>query len=585
MRRWLDWKFALPRVMTIVVALMGVQYVLGVVARSVAIQAGEDAMGPGFTVSHARVSPLDRRVVFDGLRVVNERHPSENILQADRCELKFAATPVLHKQVVVEEGRISGLRFNGFKSAARDAKSAAKVGPSSELIKADTDLAARKWLDRLNGQFTLDAVKDFDSVTRTETFCSNWSKCSAELESNLKGLDSRAAELQMAVELAEANPLRNDKLLEELRKKAATLQKEFADFSADVDKLPEVLEKGRRAIVAARRQDDQAVGKRLQLDSVEANSLSAYLLHDEATRQLNELVGWVHWMREMAPANGQTAATPSRGEDVLFSGCRPEPGILIRSLQLDGTARIAGQPIELRGNLTNLSSAPRLHTEPIRLHLVGNGSMPLELQATIDRTHATPRDELLVDCQGVLLHQMALGKDEQLGMSLAPSVGSLSVSVVVDGDKLSGDIQMVQQKVQITPALNGSGSETLTVAMSDTLGHVNSVATRLSLGGTIQQPTCTLWSNLGAAVAEAMQRAVKRTGDQHAKALLVEAGRRVDERLAEVDRQMAERQTQFASKSTVITARLQKISTSESPRYRLSSEKGGRWLPNNSLFR
>ena len=60
--------------------------------------------------------------------------------------------------------------------------------------------------------------------------------------------------------------------------------------------------------------------------------------------------------------------------------------MLIRSLQLDGTARIAGQPIELRGVLMNLSSAPRLHNEPMRLHLVGNGSLPLELQATIDRT-------------------------------------------------------------------------------------------------------------------------------------------------------------------------------------------------------
>jgi uncharacterized protein (TIGR03545 family) len=258
---------------------------------------------------------------------------------------------------------------------------------------------------------------------------------------------------------------------------------------------------------------------------------------------------------------------------------------LIRSLQLDGTTRIAGQPVELRGILTNLSKAPRLHKEPIRLHLVGNGSMPLELQATIDRTGAVARDELLVDCQGVMLHQMALGKADQLGMSLAPSIGSLSVSVVVEGDKLSGDIQMVQQKVQITPALNGSSGETLTAAMSDTLGHVNSIATRLSLGGTIHEPTCTLWSNLGAAVAESMQRAVRRTGDQHAKALLVEAGRRVDERLAEVDRQMAERQTQFASKSTVITARLQKISTSESPRDRISSQKVGRWLPENSLFR
>lgn len=327
------------------------------------------------------------------------------------------------------------------------------------------------------------------------------------------------------------------------------------------------------------------MGTRLHLDPAEPNALSAYLLRDETTRQLNQLVGWLRWMREIVPADAKPGSRAARGENVLFSGCRPAPGILIRSLQLEGAARIAGQPIELRGILTNLASEPRLHNEPIRLHLFGSGSLPLELQATIDRNGSTPRDELLVDCQGVLLHEMSLGRADQLGMSLAPSVGSLSVSVVVEGEKLSGDIQIVQQRVQITPVLNGSGGRTLSAAMGETLDHVNSIATRLSLGGTLSEPTCTVWSNLGAAVAEAMQRALHRTGDQHARALLVEAGRRVDERLAEVDRQMAERQSHFAGTSDDIAARLQKIAAGEAPRYRISAEKSGRRLPNNSLFR
>src|SRR5258707_3500595 len=135
-------------------------------------------------------------------------------------------------------------------------------------------------------------------------------------------------------------------------------------------------------------------------------------------------------------------------------------------------------------------------------------------------------------------------------MSLAPSIGSLSVSVVVDGDKLSGDIQMVQQKVQITPALNGSTGATFSAAMCDTLGRVNSIATRLSLGGTIDRPTCTLWSNMGAAVPEAMQRAVRRTGDQHGQAPFVEAGRRVERRLGEAGRRMPRRETPLSAKTT-----------------------------------
>src|SRR5262249_24358815 len=127
------------------------------------------------------------------------------------------------------------------------------------------------------------------------------------------------------------------------------------------------------------------------------------------------LVACVHWMREIAPAKAKPAATASRGEDILFAGCRPEPGILIRSLHLDGTTRVAGQPIEFRGTLSNLASTPQRHNEPIRLHLVGNGSMPLELKATIDRTGAVPRDELLVDCHDAMLHQMTLGKADQFG--------------------------------------------------------------------------------------------------------------------------------------------------------------------------
>jgi hypothetical protein len=254
-------------------------------------------------------------------------------------------------------------------------------------------------------------------------------------------------------------------------------------------------------------------------------------------------------------------------------------------LNLEAAARIAGQPVELRGSLSNVTSQPQWHNQPMRLRLIGSGSLPLDLQLTIDRTGAMPRDELLVDCQGLLLRPMSLGCADRLAMEVAPSVGTLSVSVAVEGDELSGDVQIVQQKVQMTPVLNGSGGQALSVAMQETLGRVQSVATRVSLGGTLDKPTCILWSNLGAGVAEAMQRALNRTGDQHAKALLVEAGRRVDERLAEVDRQMAEKQSRFDSKSTAIVAQLEKIATGEAPRYRISSEQGGRRLPMNSLFR
>lgn len=579
MKRLLQWQFVVPRVLLVVVVLLAAQYVLGVVARSVAIERGQAALGAHVDVGHARVSFVDGQVVLTDVRVANPERPSKSYLEADRCELNFSPAAMLHKQAVVEKGRISGLRFG---AGAETASSAARQ--SIAWFKDDADVVARKWLDRLSERFSLDAVKQLQSVERTETFCASWSKQSAALDRRLLDLDRRAAQLQDVIEAGQANPLRNDKLLVDLPTKVADLQKDFSKYRTELEKLPDQLETERRAIVAARRNDEQAVSKQLQLDAADANSLSAYLLREQAAQQLNELVGWVRWARTMAAVNAGTRANASRGENVLFAGCRQTPGLLVRSLELQGAAKIGGQPVEMRGTLVNLSSNPWLHDQALRLHLIADGSLPFELQATIDRTTSVAKDELLVDCQGILLPAVALGRNKQLELKMAPSVGSLSVSIVVDGGKLTGDVQIVQQKVQLAPAANGVGNAALASAMGETLGRVNSVATRLTLSGTLDEPSCKLWSNLGTAVAEAMKRGLQRAGGQHSKALMVEAGRQVDERLAEVDRQVAEKQARFVSKSTEITARLQKIAAVESPRYRISAEHSGR-LPSNSLFR
>jgi uncharacterized protein (TIGR03545 family) len=584
-RRWLHWQFVLPRVLLVVVALLATQYVLGIVVRSMAVRSAERALGARVEIGHARVSLADRQLVFNDVRITNGHHHFGGILQADRCVLNIDVAPLAHKRLVVESGQVGGLRFGAAEDGAVDStdRESAAARPNA-WFKDDADLAARQWLDSLNEQFGCDLVKQLDSVERTDAFCAKWSQQSAALKSRLQEWDARATKLQEAIETAQANPLRNEKLLKDLRTKVAALQQEFAVFRADVDKLPDELDNERRAIVAARRHDGQLVGERLHLEPVQAKALNSYLLREQTAQRLNEIVGWMRWMREVIPAKATPPSGTKRGENIVFADCQQKPGILIRSLQLAGAAQIGGQPVELRGMLTSLASEPMLHDQPLRLHLVGRGSMPLELQATIDRRGSIPRDELLVDCQGMLVPAATLGSSDQFEMKLAPSVGALSVSISVEGEKLTGDIQMVQQKVQITPEVHGPAGPALCSAMGETLG-VNSIATRLSLGGTLSKPTCTLWSNLGTAVAESLRHALRRAGDQHERELLAEAGRRVDERLAEVDRQMAEQQQHFTSQATELNARLDELAAVEKPLYRISAKQGGRRLPKDSLFR
>jgi uncharacterized protein (TIGR03545 family) len=587
MSRPSSWQIWTPRLLFVGMALLGVQFVLGLVVRSAAIRSSEAALGTGVEIGGSRVSLWDQKVTLNDLRIADPHCSANTLLEADRCELEYAARLLLQKQAIVTRGRISGLRFSAFAGGESIAESAAaQSAPAIQWFRDDSAALTSQWLAHLAERFRQNRPDQLESMQRAEAFCETWSARSAALEARGIELNERMVNLQKAVEAARVNPLRGDKVMAELPQTIADLQHEFAQLNADLAKLPNDLEQQRRAIVAARRGDADSLRKHVTLEPIEADALSAYLLRQQAAKPLNELVGWLRWIRRPASDATTTGGRKPRGEDILFAGCRRAPNLLIQALELRGAARIAGQPVELRGLLTGLSSNAALAAEPVRLRLAATGSMPLELQATIDRTRGAQRESLLLDCQGVLWPQIALGRSDELAVTIGPSLGSLSVSLAVDGETLAGEIQIVQRNVRITPTVAGElANVPIAAALGETLGRIDSLATRASVGGTLSEPTCTLWSNLGPAVAEAMERALERARGEHARQTLAEAGQQVDERLTTIERQMSEQQTRWSARFAEVRGQLQTIAAGEAPRGRISPERLGRRLPGSSLFR
>jgi uncharacterized protein (TIGR03545 family) len=587
MSRPLRWQIWVPRLLLVGVVLLAAQYVLGLAARSIAIRSGLAVVGADVAIKSSRVSLLNRQVVLNDLHIANRRKPSENVLEADRCELEIAPQPLLQKQTVVNRGRLSGLRIVVFgKAAAVRVDGVTEATSPTNWFQDSADVVAGQWFAHLAERLKQNSTGRLESVQRTAAFCASWSGQSAALEARGQDLSEQATKLRHDADAAEANPLRNDKYLGDLPQQIAALQQEFADLSAELEKLPDQLEAERRAIVAARRREEQLVDQQLKLEPIEADAISAYLLREAAAKPLDELLAVLRWVRETVPAESANRRNGRRGEDIVFAGAQAKPNLLVRALELQGSARIASQPVELRGLLTDLTTMPARHTEPMRLKLQTSGSLPVELQATIDRTRGVLRDALRMDCQGIVLPTLALGRSDQVAMTIGPSVGSLSVSVAVDGDKLTGEIQMVQKNVRIMPAVGGGfAGVPVAAALEESLGRIDSLATRVSLGGTLAEPNCTLWSNLGPAVAEAMERAVQRTGGQQARALMVEAGRQSDEQLTGIERQMTEQQSRWTTRIADVRAQLQTVVASDVSPDRLSPDRFGRRLPSNSLFR
>ena len=587
MSRLFRWQTIVPRLMLVALALLAVQYVLGLLARSIVLRSGEPAVAARVQSSRAHVSLLKRQLVLDDLRIESVDQPSRALVEIDRCALAFAAKPLLYKQAVVDHGTVTGVRFGDLRFHA-DSPNRAGMNSASSARWLGNDAAekAGEWLQRVGRLFENDLVTQLESVRRTEELCTRWPRESAAIQERCNELKQRAATLQSDVQAAQANPLRHVEFLNDLPDTVAALDKDFAQLAADSQTFLDSFEADRRAIVASRTRDASLVSHELRLEPIDAGALTAYLLREEVDTPLNEVIGWLRGIRHAVPANASCSCQPSRGANVVFAGCRPSPSLLIRDLRLQGDARIGGQAVELLGILTDFTSAPARHPKPIRLRLKSIGSTPLTLQATIDRTTPVPRDELLVDCGGIVLPKIDLGQNDQLGMSLEPSVGSLSISVSVQGEDLAGDIQLVQKQVQMTPALGGELRHApLAAPLKETLGKLESLAMRVSLSGTLQEPKYTLWSNLGPAVAEGMERALKHSADQHARSLLARAQKLVDERLAGIERQAAEQHAQVAALRTRATADLAKFAGQQATGERLSREQLGRQLPAGSLFR
>lgn len=604
MSRRLQWQYLLPRLALLVVIYLAAEYGLAIAVRTAVTARAVTVLGSRVELADARAHLLDGQVVLGDLRVNDPRQPQHAPLAADRCELDIEPGALWAKRIVVRQGRLEGLRFQ-----PPTERVAAVASPRVTWSHDHTAEHARQWLLSLDAQFERDLLHELRTVQMAEELLARWPGKHAALDERVRELTARIQELQAAVEAAQANPLRHVEFLATLTDAIAGLEAELDQLAATSGELPEVVDADRRAIAAARRHDDQFIRDQLHTEPIDPRALSAYLLQRQVEAPVAELIAWLRHTRGLSPCcepepsstfapltqkgdcpprtpRAQSPLTPRRGETIHFPGCPPLPDLLIRSLDLRGSGRIGGQPFALHGTLTDASSQPSRHDQPIRLRLKATGSLTLDLQATIDRTGPVPKDTLLVDCRDLLLPAQSLGQSDQLRLSIEPTVASLSLSITLEGDRLAGDIQLVERDVRLTPSASDNlGRVQLTAAVSESLRDLRSVAVRVSLGGTLDEPTAMLWSNLGPAVAEALDRALPRATDFRTRELLARSQQQIDAQFAAVEQQVAEQQSALAPLLDDSARWLTTTAQTYQPPRRLEAERLGRRLPANSLFR
>jgi uncharacterized protein (TIGR03545 family) len=556
MTRFFRLGYILPRLVLLVVLYCALEYGTGWGLHYAVVSGGQSAIGAKVELDSSAVSVLEARATLTGLRVTNPKRPMENLLEAEKIELDFESDSFLRKKVIANHGVVRGIKFN----TPRETSGA--LDPEDETLGSDAPgwfggagqaagQAADKWLDDIELKFAGDH-EDFESVKLARELSQSWPQRFDKLNADAKSLQAEVETLREQAKEARSNPLRGADFLAAAPQRAADLRQRLANLHAELTSLPAEVKADKSRIDDARRRDEALIRERLQVNQLDPQSLTSQLLGEQVTGSIDSLVGWVRWTRQMVPSSKvrPVVTQRTRGVDVNFAGVRQRPDLLIRELAVSGSARMGGRPMELVGTITDFTTSPAIHGKPIRAVFNSTGGLEMVVRLTVDRTGGVATDELIVDCPAFDLPQGQLGNPEKLGLAMAPSTGSLSVSLRIEGEQLSGDIQLVQDRVALSPVVGPSASK-LARRMGDAVGSslatLPKPATRVTLSGTLDDPKLAVWSTLGPAVAESLQNAATNLAREEAQKRLESTQQKLAGELASLDRKVNDAMTKLTA--------------------------------------
>lgn len=536
------WGYLLPRLAILCVLWAASEHGVAWLLKWSITSAGPTITGARVEVADVRASLLHTRLAIKGLQIADPDRAMHNLASAELVELDLDTSALLRKKAVVNHGIVRGLRFStpriesGHLPATEIGEVCAFTDNSFDPgSTAASDIAAN-WLADIEQKLSLDARAQLESVRLAEELAKKWPAEYDSLSAAATQLKAEVEQLTIDTKAANQNPLRNADFLRTLPTRIKALQQQARDLQTRLRSLPGLIDDDRERVLAARERDERFIREKFNVESLDARDLAAYLLNEQLNGPVDELIEWLRWARRLVPSKSEAPKFErSRGEDILFAGVKQFPDLLVRTVDVHGVARFEGRPLEIAGTLTDFTTDPQLHGKPLRLRLVTRGALPVQVQAIVDRTGQTPRDELLAVCNGLALPKLSLGQPERMTIEVGPSAVAMQLAVLLEGDQLTGNVELAQKQVQVAASLpNGLGTPEIQRALTDSLRRVNDISTHVVMSGTLSSPTVEIRSTLVPAMQDALHGTVVAIIDNQREKLMTTARTETDKHLTVV---------------------------------------------------
>lgn len=597
------WKAIVPMVLLLIAIVVLWRLFLNTAIRKGIEFAGTEIVGAKVELESARFRLRSADLVLRGLQVTDPSAPMTNLVEIEEMVADLNGRALLFKKAVIETLAVRRVRFGTPRQA-----SGAIDNPSPQ-----TGLVTRRIMAWTNSLPT--PTLDLTGIIGTVVNIPAINPESLSTLRHARMVTARADSLRTAW-LAEVQSINPQPAIDSARALTERLRatdartlgaRGVAQAGVDVRNMTQQLQQTRgrvtqlqtnvtsgvaatRAGVAgldSTRQADYAFARGLvNIPSFAAPDVSAALFGEMAKARLAPVLYWLNWAEQYVPPGlrPQQNAGPPRtrmdGTVYTFAVERTWPVFLLEhadaDLAIGGEGAAAGA---YTARINGFTTQPAVYGRPMTFSAGRTSDVgPRELNAggMMNRLGTVPRDSLAARVGGVRLPDVSIAAAS--GARLAFGESTVELGLIRSGDQVEGVYRVRAPSAVWTRSADSSAAGTARIGSQQwaeqlvwrAISAVTDVELEMRISGLLTGPSLSLSTNVGNAVANAVQREigaeierverqVRGEVDRQISAATARARERVAALESDVQGRVTEAQQQLEQARTDLEARLREI--------------------------
>lgn len=533
--------------------------------------------GAEVDVGNIKTSFINLVFEMNNLEVTDKDQPERNLVAIGKIRLKLLPDAILRAKGVVDDASILDIQAfspRKHKGYVRPPAPPEKKGPS-----VIDDIEARAQ-SRLKQQYESNIVGDIaniasgtDAKAQLETMKDQLQseKKIKETEQYLKDKQAewnkrieefpKKDEIDALVKKAKAlkfdtkNPLafaqsikEADQIYKELDAKIKLVQKTSSDLKTDITAAGNSV----RDIEKFVEQDVNDLKKKFKIPSFDTKGFTQGLFMSMLNEKIASAEKYVAVAREYMPIKRKDDSVKlvpekrSAGQNILFPITKGYPAFWLKKAAISSHADTSEFSGDITGELTNVTTSPRVVGKPAILKVSGNFPKQqiygFDGNITVDHTKDKPRESFNFKVGSYPLKGMKMVDSSDLKFNLLESTPSASFGGVIENDVMSLALQNVFKKNKFEV---DAKQKIVKDIFNRVVAELPEIVLNASFEGSFSNFTSSLNSNLGSALADGFKKEIQAEIDKKRKEIEDFVQNRIKGEKAKLNEQYAKLKNKF----------------------------------------